>query len=64
MDLKEYLDSNGIRYKFFAEKLGISHSYMSRLMHKKIVPSPALALKIEELTQGKVSKEGLIFPSE
>ena len=59
MDLKEYLDSNGMKHKFFAEKLEISPQALSDIVTKKRAPRQKTAQKIVKLTKGKVTFEDL-----
>ena len=61
MTLKRYLFEFGISQASFAEMLGITVNYMSKLVNKKCVPSRKLALRIEVLTSGKVTATELLF---
>jgi DNA-binding XRE family transcriptional regulator len=55
MHLKQYLDNNGIQYKVFAKKIGISLFTMQALLHKRRYPKYELALKIGYETSGAVN---------
>jgi len=59
MELKEYLESNGIKQKYFAEKVGISPQSLSDLVNKKTAPRQKTAQKIVKLTNGEVTFEDL-----
>lgn len=58
MKIKEYLDSNGMRYKFFAKKIGITYNTLWRYM-KGYKASLFIAKRIEEITDGQVKVEDL-----
>ncbi|MGE0197863.1 MAG: hypothetical protein AB7N99_06945 [Simkaniaceae bacterium] len=62
MDLKRYLFEKAIPVKEFAEKLGVSAGLIYHFLKRKRLPSPKLASKIEDLTEGLVRKEELLFP--
>jgi len=64
MDLKRYLFEKTISVKNFAEQLGVSTSLIYHILNRFRMPSRTLAAKIEELTEGMVSKEELLFPDE
>lgn len=61
MKLKEYLDMNGIKYSFFAEKLKITRQAFHKILHGQMKVSLIMAKKIVEQTSGKVTYEDLIF---
>ena len=63
MKLKEYFKRYSINKAGFAKSLGVSRSYIYWLM-KGGIPSVEAARKIEEATEGKVSKEELLFPND
>ena len=56
MDLKTYFleEPRGAR-KEMADYLEITPTWMSLLIHKKVKPSPELAIRIEKATQKLVS---------
>lgn len=60
MNLRKYLHENNIRYRAFAEKLGITEQSLKNLAAGATRPGLLLALKIEKLTEGKVTPELLI----
>lgn len=55
MNLKEYLDEEGLMIKGLAKKVMIAPSYLSAIIHGKRKPSFRLAKNIERMTQGKVT---------
>lgn len=55
MDLQGYLDSQGIKHRFFAEKVGISTSTLHGIIKRKNLPSLKLAYEIEKETHGLVT---------
>ena len=60
MKLIEYFNEEPIgAIKEMAEHLGVTQSWMSLLIHEKRKPSAALAKKIEEATQGLVTRREL-----
>jgi transcriptional regulator with XRE-family HTH domain len=64
MELREYLFKHRKTQVEMAKQLGVSVNHFSQLVRHKRHPSIALAIKIEELTEGEVTKEELIFPQE
>jgi len=61
MTLREYLFNFGIQGKDFAIMLDIVPNYLSQIVNGKRRPSVPLAIKIDKLTQGRVTKESLLF---
>jgi DNA-binding transcriptional regulator YdaS (Cro superfamily) len=61
MDLKTYFleEPRGAR-KEMADYLEITPTWMSLLIHKKVKPSPELAIRIEKATQKLVSRRELL----
>lgn len=55
MILREYLKENRITVKDFAKQLGISRSYLSRVVWGQVKPGAMLARFIELETKGKVT---------
>jgi transcriptional regulator with XRE-family HTH domain len=55
MKLKDYLDEKGIKYKFFAQKLGVSYQHFWRLVQGKSLPSLTLVSKIKKATDNQVT---------
>lgn len=60
MDLKEYLNENGLNYRDLSEKLGIHPQSLKNIACGTRSPGLKLALRIEELTGGKVTPRDLI----
>lgn len=44
--------------------LNISSGYISLLKHGKRAPSPEMALKIEQISGGRIKKERLVWPGD
>ena len=60
MNLKQYFEEEPIgAIKEMAEHLGVTQSWMSLLIHEKRKPSAALAKRLEEATQGLVTRKEL-----
>ena len=61
MDLKTYFrtEPRG-SCKEMAEYLEITPTWLSLLIHKKVKPSPELAIRIEKATQELVKREELL----
>ena len=60
MNLKQYFDEEPIgAIKEMAEYLGVTQSWMSLLIHERRKPSAALSKRIEEATQGLVTRREL-----
>jgi transcriptional regulator with XRE-family HTH domain len=55
MKLLAYLAQEKIKPREFAERVGISQPFMSRLLHGQRRPGGQLAMKIEEATGGNVT---------
>ena len=64
MQLKEYLEVTGISRLYFSNLIGIRESNLSRYITGKVRPSLNMASKIEEATQGHVSRLEVLYPSE
>lgn len=62
MDLDEYLFRKKISQTNFANELGISRNHLGEILRGRRSPSVKLAKKIEELTEGEVTKEEAMFP--
>jgi len=63
MKLKTYLYKQGYGFSVkFAQKLEIHPVYLSTLASGRCRPSPDLAQKIVEATNGEVTLEELLFP--
>lgn len=64
MDLRTWLKMKGIMQKDFAQAMGIKPSSLSLILQGKIRPRLPVALRIEEYTQGEVSRIDLLYPQE
>lgn len=62
MDLDEYLFRKRISQTDFAKDLVISRNHLGEILRGRRTPSVKLAKKIEELTQGEVTREQAMFP--
>jgi len=62
MKLQEYLDTYGIKIVRFAKKIGKSRTWIYKVMGGHI-PHASDAVLIEKATEGKVTKEELLFPT-
>jgi transcriptional regulator with XRE-family HTH domain len=60
MHLKEYLEEKGLSYSAFAKQLGIHIQYIKSISCGIRSPGLKLALRIEELTEGKVTPREMI----
>lgn len=60
MKLKEYLRGQKIRYRGFADELGISEQSLKNIVAGTSRPGLLLALKIEKLTNGKVTPQHMV----
>ncbi len=64
MELREYLFRHRKTQTEMAKQLGVSLNHFSQIVRYQRHPSIGLAIKIEEITEGEVTKEELIFPPE
>ena len=55
MLLKEYLDTQGLKYVAFAERLGVSYRCLWSIMNGKADVPLSVALRIEDETKKKVT---------
>jgi DNA-binding transcriptional regulator YdaS (Cro superfamily) len=62
MTLKEYLEKKKIGISKFAQIAGLKQPYASLLVNQKRRPSPEMALRIEQATNGKVTTRELLYP--
>lgn len=58
MKLKDYLDSNGIKYTSFAKKIGVTLSTIYNIFKGNDIRL-SIAIKIHQITKGEVSFEDL-----
>ena len=61
MTLKEYMEKNELTQRVLANDLGITISHLRMLLNGGGHPSRKLAIKIELITNGKVTKEEAMF---
>lgn len=64
MQLAEYLFRKKIKQTEFARRVGVSRVHLGEILRGRRRPSIGLAKKIEQATDGDVSKEELLFPEE
>ena len=64
MDLKDFLEEEGIKFYKFAEKVKISTSNLHYIINRTRSPTLELALRIEEATKGEVKCKDLIKVSQ
>ena len=55
MKLQKYLEERGMTKVFFAKKIGVNPTHLSRWIGGKTIPRLDYILKIEEATDGKVT---------
>jgi transcriptional regulator with XRE-family HTH domain len=61
MLLRSYLKKHGIKQIEFAERLGISRSYLNEIAQRRALnPSATVVALIEQATQGEVKAADLI----
>ncbi len=64
MNLDEYLFRKKISQTDFSKELGVSRNHFGEILRGRRTPSVKLAKKIEEFTNGEVTKEEAMFPKE
>jgi len=64
MLLRDFLDKEQIMYQDFAKDLGVSRVYFYHLLsgHRKV--SKKMAVKIELLTKGRVTRMEALYPED
>lgn len=55
MQLRKYLEENGIRHTFVAKKIGTEPSHLCRWLSGEVAPRLEAIVAIEELTKGQVT---------
>jgi len=55
MQLKDYMEQNGLKSAWFAKKIPITIGYFSNIMNRGRKISPMIAIRIEQLTNGDVT---------
>lgn len=63
MLLKEYLEKYGISKTAFAKRIGKSRELVHLIVNKGHIPKADVAAAIESITEGKVKKEEVLYPS-
>lgn len=61
MKLGDFLKENGMTKIFFAKKIGVNPTHLSRWINGKTVPRIDYILKIEEATKGEVKAKDWSF---
>ena len=64
MRLREYIKQQGLTQQQMANKLGITLTHLVCIMSGRSGCSKALAKKIEEMTNGDVTRLEVLFPEE
>jgi len=64
MKLESWIQEQGLLKTFVAKEIGVSRVYMSNIITGLHIPSRTIAIKIEEYTKGKVTKEEIMFPKD
>jgi hypothetical protein len=62
MKLNDYLKMVKKKRSHFAKENGISAGYITKIIEYGAIPTPDMALKIEQATNGKVKKMELLYP--
>jgi len=62
MKIIEYCKKNNITQQNFAFKMGITPAYLSQIIAGIRRPSPELAMRIENLTNYRITRDELVFP--
>jgi DNA-binding transcriptional regulator YdaS (Cro superfamily) len=62
--IREFCRKKDITFKDFAGHIGASAPFVSQLIKGRRKPSARLALRIEEATNGAVSRMELLYPKE
>ena len=57
--LKEYIHNRGMKYKFFAERVGITYTALYGYIHKNRIPNKFVAMRIENITNGEIKASQL-----
>ncbi len=62
MKLKKYIESKGITQREFALRLGVHYIYIYKICAGLRRPSPEMATKIEQVTDGQVLEMESLYP--
>lgn len=60
MKLKDWLNKNGVKATFLADKIGVHRSYISQWVSGRVRPSIHNAVKIAKATNGEVLPQDFI----
>jgi len=63
MELKTYLKQSKILQLHFSAQIGIHYMYLNKIINHTRIPSPRLALRIQEATGGAVTVLELLYPN-
>jgi len=61
MNLKTYMRKNKLTQKMMAERLSITITHLRMLLIGRSSPSKKLAIRIEDVTNGDITKEEALF---
>lgn len=61
MDLKDYLETEGIENKDFAVMVGVTRNTVTNWIHWHSMPHPKTIKRIEQVTNGKVTFKDLMY---
>jgi transcriptional regulator with XRE-family HTH domain len=64
MHFKTWLQLKGIHQKDMAETIGIKPSSLSMILSGKTKPSLEVASRIEQITNGEITRMDLLYPEE
>lgn len=64
MQLRKYLEENGIRHSFIAKKIGTDSSHLCRWLSGDVAPRLEAVVAIEKITNGQVTIHDWIKLSE
>jgi hypothetical protein len=64
MDLKEFLKEENLKLIDFCHSNDLKYGYLRHIANKRKIPSPEIALKIEQATHGKVTCLEILFPKD
>jgi len=64
MKINEYCKEKGLTQKTLAKELKITPAFLSQLINGHRNPSPAMALQIEQITKGAITRMELLYPEQ
>jgi len=62
MKIEEFLEKENMSIAKFALNIGVHYTHILRIVNGQRRPSPELALKIEQATDGQVTRLELLYP--